>query len=459
MIKNNLIGLFALLLLVAVQIPFIYSIECSQVSQANYNTCLQIKNMSLNDSDKDLIISNLDYSNKFSPDHQYVYDRNTNLVINDPPANVSKQQGIFVKNFWMNIFTVMPSVLYNNSSYVPNQTKIFTGYNYNFISPVNYVSPSYPNTNNGDCQRTYTLTKNLTENKVFVNNLYQGSGKLVRINILNDSEIRSIFTINVSYSIAHYSWQRYCSRTRKGICIQYSYRCQSSSNEIQQDNLQAVDSIRVRYYNNSLFANISTLSSYSGNTKFGLNFSNSVKTTFKDSSYTFNEFVYSINYSKAPYYVLTLRAEDYKQEQITNLFKQGNSLIVKNTNNCTLGASDFFYSFNKLCYGEQKQINFSINTDKLRYLLNDTIIVYIYPQNISVNITYGNQSKIAIGNTSFHTESLQNKITAFNESSSAERIIYVQEQDRFGIIFNFSIFGILNYALYAILRKCFGGTL
>jgi hypothetical protein len=379
------------------------------------------------------------------------------LAIVNPPNGVSKQQGIFIKDFWMSIFTAMPSVLYNNSLYVSNQTKVFTGYNYNFISPVNYNSPGYSQTSSGDCKRSYTLTKNISENKVFVNNIYQGSGKLVNVNILGDSQIKSVFTINVSYSIDHYYWERYCSKRKNGVCRTYSYRCSYNYNEVQKDNLQAVDYLQIKYYNNSLTANLNTLSSYSGNTNFNLSYSNSVKANFQDSYYKFDEFIYSVNYSKSPYYVLTLRANDYKQEQIKNLFKQGTSLIVKNTNNCSIEAFDLFNYINKSCYAEQKPIDFRIETDKLNYLANETIKVYVYPQNLSVNISYGNQSKIIFGNTSFISQNLENKIVAFNGSSKTERIIYVQEQDRFWIIYNCGIFLFLNYVLLVVLKKYFGG--
>ena len=69
---------------------------------------------------------------------------------------VNKQQGIFVKDFWMSIFAVMPSVFYNNSLYVPNQTKLLTGYNYNVISPVNYydIVTSY---NTSETNQTYFI--------------------------------------------------------------------------------------------------------------------------------------------------------------------------------------------------------------------------------------------------------------------------------------------------------------
>jgi len=455
MIKNVVIGLFALLIIV--QIPFIYSIECSQISPANYDTCVQIKAMNLTDLEKELIISNLDYSSKFFPDHNYIYDRNTNLIITNPPIGTNLQQGIFVKNLWMSIFTTMPSILYNNSLYVPNQTKVFTGYNYNFVSPSNYNSPGYSQTSNGDCKRIYTLTKNISENKVFVNNVYQGSGRLVDVNINSNSEIKSIFTINASYSIDHYYWEKYCSRREDGVCTRHSHRCSFNYNEVQKDNLQAVDYLNVKYYHNSLFANLNTISSYSSNTNFNLSYSNSVKVNFQDSYYKFDEFIYSVNYSKSPYYILTLRADGYKQEQLNNLFKQGTSLIVKNVNNCSIEAFDFFNYINKSCYAEQKPIDFRIETDKLNYLANETIKVSVYPQNLSVNISYGNQSKIIVGNTSFISQNLENKIVAFNGSSKAERIIYVQDKDRFWIIYNFAVFLFLNYVLLIALKKYFGG--
>lgn len=455
--KNNLIGLFALLLLVAVQIPFTYSATCSLVSPANYNTCLQILNTTLNDSDKDLLISNLDYQDKFFPNHQYIFNRNTNLVISTAPTGASLQQGIFAKDIWNSLFTTMPSVLYNNSLYVPNKSQVLTGFNVRYALPTNYYSSGYPNTNGGDCQRTYTLTKNLSENKVYVNNIYQQSGKLVNVSITQNSIIKSVFSVNISYSIDHYNWQRYCSKYWKGMCTQWSYRCRYNRNEVQSDNIQAIDQISVKYYNNSFFANLSTISSYSSNTNFNLNFSDSVKVKFTDASYNYDKYTYSINYSKAPYYILTLRADSYGNEQINNLYKNGNSLIVKNTNNCTLEAFDFFNYFNQSCYAEQKSINLTIKTDKLAYTLNDTIKVSVYPQNISVNLTYGNQTKLVKGNVSFTAERLANKIIAINGSSQAERVIFVQEENRFGLIYNFSIFGLLNYFIFAVLKRCFGG--
>jgi len=456
--KARLSGALALLVLVA-GAPLVFAIDCNGVSQANLNTCTEIINSNLTDLEKSLIISNLDYSEKFYPDHSFVYNRNTNLQISSAPKGVQYYNGIFVKNAWMSIFTAMPSILYNDSLYVPAQTKVLTGFNYNIQTPSNYYSSGYPNTNNGDCKRIYTLVRNTAENKVYVNNNYQGSGKLVNINVNQDSQIKANYLINIAYSVDHYYWQRYCSRYRNGYCVQHSYRCSYNYNEVQQDNIPISDTLFTKSYNNSLLGDVRTVSSYSGNIKIEPNFSNSIELNFQDSYFKKYEFVYEINYSKAPYYVYTLSAENYNQEQINNILKDGTALILKNNNNCSIKAWDFFNVIQKVCFLESKPIDFSIKTDSLTYSINQTINVSVYPKNISVNLTYGSQSKQVKGNSTFTAEQSKNKIIATYEDFEAEKIIFVQDSDKLLLIRDLSFFGLLNYMLYAVLRKCFGGIL
>jgi len=447
------------LLLLVAGAPLVLAIDCNSISQANYNTCMEIMNSNLTDTEKSLIISNLDYSKKFYPEHSFIYDKNTNLQISSAPDGVQYYNGIFIKNAWMSIFTVMPSIIYNNSLYVPSQTKVLTGFNYQIQTPSNYYSPGYPSTSRGDCQRIYTQTKNSAENKVYANNNYQGSGKLVNINVNQDSQIKANYIINVAYSIDHYYWQRYCSKYKNGYCKKYSYRCKYNYNEIKTDTASINDYLNVKLYTNSLFGDVKTISSYSGSTKIETNYSNSIELSFQNSYFNKYEFVYDVNYSKAPYYVYTLKAEDYKQEQISNILKDENALIVNNINNCTIKTWDFFSTTQKSCFLDYKPINFSVDTERFNYKVNETIKVYVYPQNISVNLTYGNQSKQVIGNSTFIAEPLKNKVQATYESFEAEKIIFVQDTDRFGIIWNFSLFGLLNYVVYSVLRKCFGGII
>jgi hypothetical protein len=68
--KHFLLWLFALVF--AVQTPFILAISCSELSLAVQPTCYEIQNADLTSVEKDLLISNLEYNNKFFPDHDYV---------------------------------------------------------------------------------------------------------------------------------------------------------------------------------------------------------------------------------------------------------------------------------------------------------------------------------------------------------------------------------------------------
>jgi len=453
MAKHLFILGFALLILV--QTPFIYSISCDYVSLPNQNICIDVINSNLTQQEQELIISNLDYNNKFFPDHNFVYKKNTNIKIGNAPEGINTYNDQFVKNAWLSIFTAMPSVIYNNSLYVPDKTTIFSGFNYKLNLPNNYYSNSYPQTSQGNCKRIYTLIKNESENKIYVNNQYQGSGKLVDVNINTDSEIKAKYNITIAINVDHYNWAKYCVKYKNGKCVSYSYTCKFSYNEILQDNVKLYDTINVKHYENRLIGEIIPVDYYDSSNKLRLNYSDSFYLTFNNSYFKFNKFIYTINYSKAPYYIYTLKATDYNQEQINNLFKSGNDITIKDTSNCNINAFDFFNIVNKSCISENKNNSLSINIDKLTYKPNETILISIYPNNIPINISYGNKSKIAIGNTSFIAILQNNKISADYKDYHTEKIIFVEDLSKTNLILDLSLFSFLNYVIYIVLKKSF----
>ena len=449
-----LLGALALVLLV--QSPFIFALDCSLVSPSSYQTCIAISNLSLNQSDKDILISNLDYSSKFFPDHNYIYQRNTNLLISNSPDRVKTYSGQFVNNAWMSIFAVMPSVIYNNSLLVPNKSKILIGSNSTPQIPQAYSSSGYPSTNQGDCKRIYTLTKNTYTNDIYINNNYAGSGKLVDLTITKDSEIKSIFNINIAYRVNHYGWTRYCCRRSNGYCVKYCYSCDSKSQETKEDKITIQDSINVMYYNNTLIGDLQKVYSNYDSTRLRPNYSNSIEINLQDSSYKFNQFVYSINYSKPPYYISTLKADNYNQETTSNILKNGNDLIVKNTNNCSLRAFDFFNAIQNNCSFNQENINFYITTDRLKYYYGENVLVSIYPINVSANITYGNESRLVQGSTNFIVKPYQNKIAADYKDYHSEKIIFIFDKSKLTLLYELCVIFIISILLYKLLNKCFG---
>lgn len=445
--------LLGLALIILVQAPLILAMDCKAVSPPNYDLCMNITNSNLTQVEKDLVISNLDYSNKLFPDHDFVYKRNINLQINSAPVDVQTKNGTFVTNAWASIFSLMPSILYNGSLYVPSKTSVLTGFNYQSAVPSNYYASSYPSTSQGDCKRTYSILTNSSSNNIYVNNVMQGTGKLVNITLNKDSEIRTDYNVLFSVRIDHYTWKSYCKWTN-GWCKRY-YKCEYNSNEIKTDNILISDKVDVKLYNNSLFADVN-LSTYGSTTRVKLNYSNSIELSFKDSEFGFYKYSYDINYSKAPYYVYTLRATDYNQQKLSNILLSGKDILVNNANNCTLKAFDLFNAITKTCIAQINSTDVFITTDKLSYRPNETIQVKIYPSNISVSLTYANQTVQVSGSYNFIAQDYNNEISADLGDYHAERIIFISDGDKLAVICLIGVFFFVNCSIYAVLKKYWG---
>src|SRR3989338_7260793 len=190
---------------------------CESITGQNYNDCISIYNSDLSQEEKDLLYANLVYTGDYSPKHDLVYNWNTNKEFINPPDNVEIRSGMFIKNAWNKILAVMPSVL-DNELYVPENIKVLNGFHYDLEIPNNYQG-NYPNTNNGDCKRTYNIAYNNAYNNIYLNDELKGQGKLLSLAINENSTLRSKYKIEVGIDINHYKWHEYCcGRNRRGWC-------------------------------------------------------------------------------------------------------------------------------------------------------------------------------------------------------------------------------------------------
>ena len=450
--KQTLLAGFVFIFLM--QSSLVLAINCDSISSANYESCMEILNSGIPENEKELLISNLEYKNQFFPDHDFIFGINSKIDSKSVPDGIEVYEKEFIKSAWVDIFALMPSVLYKNILYVPERISILTGFNYELEIPENYYSSGYPKTKSGDCKTKYYLIENEAENKVYVNNQYSGEGDLTDINIEDDSEIKVIYEINVRVKIRHYGWDRYCSsREDDGTCRRYSEKCDYDYTEIKNEELEISDKLNVKKYNNNLFAKLKPLISYGETTKLNINYSDSVIINFEDSEYSYHKFVYSIDYSKPPYYVNTLIAKDYRREKLVNLFREENNLVIKNTKDCKIFAFDFFNVLEKDCNSESQAFEFFIKTDKLKYNRGEEINVDIFPENISVQISYGDKIKTARGSAKFTADHYTNRIIAEYKGLRTEKIIYIIPRERLWIIWSLVVFVFLNYFLYIVLKK------
>ena len=429
----------------------VLALSCDAISTQNKQICQNILNSEVSLIEKEALITNLEYANPYSPDHTYIFLRNSNIQFQNPPDNIRTSDSIFIKNAWVSIFGVMPSVIYNKTLLCPSKTKVLTGFNYQISLPSEYHSSGYPSTSAGDCRRTYTLVGNSAENRIFVNGVYQGSGSLVDVQIPFSTTINAHYRITSQARVEHYEWDKYCCRTRRGKCIQYCYNCKFSNSEVQTDNLLLHDTLPVKLYSNTLTGTMQVTDKYESTTRFQTNFSNAIEILFNNSAYNFYDYTYTVNYSKLPYYFATLQATGYRQEKLSNVLKEGNGFVVKNIQGCKIHAFDFFTILDTNCDLAYDESPFSLKTDLFYYKIGDSINVSLIPL-ANYNVSYGNQTSVG-SNVTFNAESGTNKIHADLNGISQEHFIFVYDQSKISLVIKIILFFLLIYIFYKVMKK------
>lgn len=443
----------ALALLIIVQSPFIFSYSCDDMSGEIQEACLEIYKSELSDSEKQLLISNLEYENNLEPNHFLVYGKNTNLQIENAPDRIQTYNSRYIKNAWMKIFTLMPSVIYQDFLYVPKNTKVLTGFNFDFDKPKDYRSSRYPKTKNGDCRIRYRLLEKKEENKIYVNGVYQGQGQLVPITIKQDSKIESVYTVKIKYDVNHYEWDRYCCKRRDGRCVKHCYDCDYDYDKTKTGQITIRDSVDVKIYENNLVADILKISKLSHSTRLELNYSDSVEVSFINSKYNYHKYLFEFVNSFPPYNVLTLKAIGYGGETLTNLFREEDSLIVNNIEECAIRGFDLFNEAENECFVENSFINLKIKTNKLRYGDGEEIEIEIFPRNILVNLTYAEKSYLVKNEKILNAINPHNKIRAVYGGESSEKIIYIQNKSRLTLLYNLFLVILVFVILYILIKK------
>ena len=453
--------LLSLALVILVQGSLVLALDCSKISIPNLQICTDILQSNLTLIEKEALISNLEYKNPYFPDHNYIFLRNTALTVGNAPTEVRVYDNGIIKDAWVSLFSLMPSVIYNNTLFATENIQVLTGYNYKIVLPTNYASSGYPSTDGGDCRRDYQLTSNSSENKVFINTICQGSGRVVNATLSEDSTVSAIFNVKADYSIQHYNWNEYCCRYRNGECTRYCQSCDLSNIENKRDELTLTDALSVKLYKNALKAEVIPIDSYGSTNKLRINYSDSMELDFNSSYFYFYKYLFSINYSKEPYYIFTLKAEDHHTEKINNLIRNDHDLTIKNSKDCKVRAFDLFNVIQANCNSRYLGFEFNISVDRFYYSDNQTIRVYIYPEDAQIYLTYGSQNKSATGNITFTAEYPANKISAYYGDKRYDKIIFVYNKSKLILLWKLIAFFLLVYLFCRILnvyyRRSHGG--
>ena len=422
------------------------ALTCNGLSGGDYYVCDSIQKTSLSQQDKDLLISDIFNKNKISPNFDFVYSWNNNISITAPTDNKYYSSGT-INNAWIKIIFFSPSILENNTIYLSEQGKVKTEYNYKYTLP--------SGTEYRDCKTTYSLKKETSALNVYLNDNYIGNSKLSQFSIQNsniDLTLKSELSVKIDYKVTHYRKKHYNG---------YS-KCVSYSTETRSDSLKISDLYKAKLYKLNPVSDFKIDNNYNNITRGVLtanNFTNLIL-SFNNSKYQNSKYIYSLNYS-LPYYILTIKAEKIDSVKSSNIFveKKGDSYLftVKNSSNCKIQLFTHFNSISKDCNYKINETNISINTDKTIYYENETIKVFLEPNNLVINVSYGNVTKQVKNYTEFKAVLNQNKIYSKLNDRETASFVNVLEKENISMFFDLSSLSLVGFIFYRFVKAYYLG--
>jgi hypothetical protein len=418
-------------------LPLAVAFNCDSLGGGDLHICNSINEANLTQTEKDLLIADIFNKNKTTPNFDFVELWNTNLDLTTITSKEKYSSGV-ISDAWMRIVSLMPSIIENETLYSSTNEKLLTTYNYQYTLPTK--------TAKGDCKTEYFLESKSEDLSIYLNDKLVGKEKLSSFIISNELDnltFRADLNINVRYRIVRY----YLRSSSK--CIYYS-------TEYKTDSLVISGYLNAKLYNNNLSSEFKILDRYNDITKGNLTASNFTKLilNFNNSFYQNSRYTYSFNYT--PDYVLTIKAEKLEYLDFNNIYvdKNDESFIftVKDSTNCKIELYDHFNSISKNCDMSFDKTNFSIKTNKINYLENETIKIYILPSNITITLSYANQTKTTKNYTEFNATLYQNKITAKIGNEEFTYLINVNKKENWKILFDIILLIFLAYLFYKLTK-------
>ncbi len=418
-----------------------------------------MQNSNLSAQEKNHLYSGLIYNSSTIANHSLIAAWNDGIVVNVPPTGVSVVSSLFIQNAWISLLTISPSVVEENLFLVPNVTTIRAQYDYDLVLPNNYYSSGYPDTDAGDCERTYALTQNDASYILSDASGTLGNTPTATIAVSNNKTISSSLTVYVEVDVAHSQWQSYCCASSFGTCTSTCHSCTYAYSQMIPDSVALSDSRNLTYDDRNISASFVAVNQYASTTLGRLS-TNAVNTLalLGNASIEQQRYSYDVLFVHEPYSFLQLRASPTNITQIRNILIDEDTFILPSTTQCSVQTTSHFYTSQYSCSLNFSPINLSITLVKFSYQLNDVIAVDLHPKNTQINITYGNYSQM-VENIVNLTTTTANKIEARIGLAHTSRIIHVKNPQYKNVFVHLSLFSGLSYFLYLLIARFWGGFL
>jgi hypothetical protein len=447
-------GILLAVVVTLLSLPPALALRCDYLSLTEKDVCIQISSLPISEQEQESLLS-ASLQHQDVPNHALVSSWNNQISMTTAPENVSTSNKGVIKNAWLKIADVMPSVIENNTLYCDSEGKVQTFYNYTIQLPSGNAA--------GDCKTIYSLSKQTAQLSVFLNSISVGHDLLssFQTDSQDDRQFYAKADIQAETRIDHYQNYKYCcGYYLHGVCGKWCTKCKFANTEIKTDALTVSDNLTAKSSPHTPTYNFTILNDYNAVVK-GLvtasNYTNFIL-SFAESSYKKSNYIYDYVYSLSPYNVATIRAIPQTQEFSSNLnIKSLNEtsfeFIVKNRSNCQITLDTFFSNVSYPCYPEIVLKGLSITADKLHYFANELINVSIYPRDLAVSISYANSTYLAQNSILLDADTKYSRIDAFYNDEHAEKVVSVTEKSNFVLASEIFIFIAVNYLIFSILTK------
>lgn len=310
--------------------------DCSIFDGIDRDNCIE-----LNEQDENYI-ANIIYKNYSIANHEFISEYNDAIIVDAPPDGYVVHNSSFIKDAWLSILTIQPSVVYHNNVYVPEEVELRSEYDYHIAIPQNYLNS---NGRRGDtCRIDYSLYNENALLNVTSNNLEYGNQKMTTISIDGDSTLTTTLTIYATIQRVIYTEQLECCIWRRPRCRQYCLQCRYQQTDYQNDQVQLSDHINVKYYSHNIQPGFTFIEEYA-NTKKGIiekDNQTNIAINFDNAVYSDNALEFSANFSKKPYNFLTITAVDQNSKTTRNLISNNDTIFVNSPESCRVKYNDFF---------------------------------------------------------------------------------------------------------------------
>jgi hypothetical protein len=420
------------ILVLLLLIPLATAFPCESIPDEFL--CLEIQNdQELTLEEKEELYNSL-MSIEF-PDFEFVYNYNTNIEFTSPPENVSTTDSMQIKNAWLSIITVMPSVLIEDQLYSQEQGTLLTAYNYDTELPSGLQG--------NDCKTLYSISEQTEELSIYKNGDLIGHDLVQDYTINNDSNFLAQLLITSVIRVRHY-------QDHQGHCYIGEYcpsTCEYSHTTYQTAQITLEDELELFYYDEQPLGEVHLLdqitSSYHGEI-LAENYT-ALDLGFANSEYNLRNYYYDFDFSYKPYYVLTIKANEEQSEFIDNIIVGDLDFFVKDINSAVLTLYNHFGSFEYPLTFNFNDEDLVLETDKNFYEIGETILV---TSNLDAEIEYNGET--LYGNEVEFTASQEDHtIKAYYGNKQDTRMIFVANESWIGF-YNLGFFGMLIFLINKI---------